>query len=229
MQGSSSSAARGLRAIVIGGTGAIGHCLVNELLESSAWTKVTLISRRKADCFAQSDKLNEVVINMDEMDKHAEDFAEHDVGFSCLGTTRKDAGSAEAFRKVDLDYVLSFARLCKDNGVSDFHAVSSAGANSKSWFLYMRTKGEMEDGIKALKFRHTSIYQPGLLARGDKARTVEKLASWVSPSIPVETVGRAIRIQAEQMYPTEDTSEDSKETPSICVLGNKQMYKLVKD
>ncbi|KAG3243573.1 hypothetical protein PI124_g11614 [Phytophthora idaei] len=33
--------------------------------------------------------------------------------FSCLDTTRKDDGSAEAFRKVDLEYVAKFAEVPK--------------------------------------------------------------------------------------------------------------------
>ncbi|KAG6950557.1 hypothetical protein JG688_00014105, partial [Phytophthora aleatoria] len=36
-----------------------------------------------------------------------------DAAFSCLGTTRKDAGSAEAFRKMDLGNVTKFAEVSK--------------------------------------------------------------------------------------------------------------------
>ncbi|MGL4469967.1 MAG: NAD-dependent epimerase/dehydratase family protein, partial [Aeromonas hydrophila] len=39
-----------------------------------------------------------------------------DLAFCCLGTTRKEAGSAEAFRRVDLDYVLAFAELARRHG-----------------------------------------------------------------------------------------------------------------
>lgn len=64
--------------------------------------------------------------------------------FCCLGTTRKAAGSAEAFRKVDLDIVVSFAKLCLLHAhARHFAMVSSYGANANSWFLYMQTKGEV--------------------------------------------------------------------------------------
>ncbi len=46
-------------------------------------------------------------------------------------------------QKVDFDYVVKFARLAKEQNIDNFHLVSSAGANSKSWFLYMKTKGEV--------------------------------------------------------------------------------------
>jgi len=39
--------------------------------------------------------LEQVVINMDEMADHASRFKDHDVAFNCVGTTRRDAGSAE--------------------------------------------------------------------------------------------------------------------------------------
>ena len=35
------------------------------------------------------------------------------VAFCCLGTTLKQAGSQQAFRQVDFDYVLAFARAAR--------------------------------------------------------------------------------------------------------------------
>lgn len=49
------------------------------------------------DMLIDKDKLEQVVINMDEMADHAEAFKEHDVAFNCVGTTRSDAGSAEVY------------------------------------------------------------------------------------------------------------------------------------
>jgi len=44
------------------------------------------------------------------------------------------------FYRVDHDYVVNSARLAKDGGCSQFHVVSSVGANKDSSFLYNRTK-----------------------------------------------------------------------------------------
>ena len=76
-----------------------------------------------------------------------------DDAFCCLGTTRKDAGSAEAFRRVDFDYVVAFARLAKRAGARRFMLVSSLGASPNSRFLYPRTKGECEAAISAIGLR----------------------------------------------------------------------------
>jgi hypothetical protein len=60
------------------------------------------------------------------------------------------AGSAEAFKKVDHDYVAAGARLAKAAGVPHFSLVSAQGANHKCpandfalfhALLYTRTKG----------------------------------------------------------------------------------------
>ncbi len=61
-----------------------------------------------------------------------------DIAFCCLGTTRKQAGSDDAFRRVDHDYVLAFAKLARRHGCQRLIVVSSLGANPRSPALYPR-------------------------------------------------------------------------------------------
>src|SRR5476651_1604742 len=70
-----------------------------------------------------------------------------DLFFSCLGTTRKQAGSAKAFRAVDLDLVVSSAKAARRHGAKHCLVISANGANPHSRFLYNRTKGEMEQAL----------------------------------------------------------------------------------
>lgn len=56
-------------------------------------------------------------------------------------------------------------------------------ANKDSWFLYPQTKGEVEENIKKLEFERTSIFRPGLINRGELARTVESIAGYLLPSV----------------------------------------------
>lgn len=138
-----------------------------------------------------SDKIEEVVINMDEMESIKDKFTGMDIAFCCLGTTKADAGSDSAFIKVDHDYVVTFARLAKESGVEHFHVVSSIGAKHNSWFLYMRTKGLMEKHCAELNFKETIIYRPGALKRSNPRR-FEKLGQYFMSSIEVFEVGRAM-------------------------------------
>lgn len=88
--------------------------------------------------------------------------------FCCLGTTIKVAGSQSAFRAVDFDAVVAFARAAVAAGVTHFAVVSSLGASPRSRNFYSRTKGEMEDELARIGFRHLVIARPSLLA-GNRA------------------------------------------------------------
>jgi oxidoreductase len=63
--------------------------------------------------------------------------------FYCLGSTRKDAGSAAEFVKIDYGYLEQIAPICKEAGIHHFSLVSSQGASASSPFLYMQTKGKV--------------------------------------------------------------------------------------
>lgn len=130
-----------------------------------------------------------------------EAFQRHHLVAMCLGTTRKDAGSAEAFRRCDFDYVTAFATTVRDaaaslgnnNVLQCFSQVSSQGADAKSWFLYMRTKGEADDFVsQAGLFPRVVLLRPGLLGRGEKARTVESIVSCFVTPMPVRSVAVAM-------------------------------------
>jgi len=124
-----------------------------------------------------------------------------------LGTTRRAAGSEEAFRAVDQHLVLASAQAAKVAGARQCIAVSSVGANARSGNFYLRVKGELEDALTELGFGRLDILRPGLL-RGERAerRPAERLAMAASPlldrflhgparryrSIPIETVAAAI-------------------------------------
>ncbi|KAG2959416.1 hypothetical protein PC118_g23031 [Phytophthora cactorum] len=51
-----------------------------------------------------------------------------DAAFWCMGTTRKDAGSADTFRK-DLEYVIKSAEVSKAADVPYMDLLTSQGAN----------------------------------------------------------------------------------------------------
>ncbi|PRP77284.1 hypothetical protein PROFUN_14353 [Planoprotostelium fungivorum] len=185
-------AAEGISAIVMGGSGAVGKELLASLIRSPRYKSITSIGRRQIDLDDSSSKVKQVVVDVSKLSEHKDVFNSHDVAFCTFGTTRKDAGSAAAFQRIDRDYVLDFARLAKEAGIKNMHYVSSMGANKNSWFLYPKTKGEIEESLKEMEFDRLIIYRPGFLNRGGAARTVEKIAQFVMPSIPVSVVGAAI-------------------------------------
>lgn len=171
-----------MKAVVIGGSGATGKFLVEELLTSSQYDEVVLLLRKVS--FPEHPKLKQVVIDFDKLN---EVEIKADVAFSCLGTTLKAAGSKEAQWKVDVDYQLNFAKSAKAQGVTHFVLVSAINANSKSNVFYSKLKGVLEEAIISLDFKHTYIFKPSILIRPDSKRLGEKIGS--SISVFLEKIG----------------------------------------
>jgi uncharacterized protein YbjT (DUF2867 family) len=137
--------------------------------------------------------------------------------FCCLGTTIKVAASQAAFRAVDFDAVLAFARATRAAGVRRFAVVSALGANPRSGTFYNRVKGEMEAALGGVGFEQLVILRPSLLAGnrsalGQPERLGEKLAlaltAPLAPLIPrawrpvaAATVARAMRLAVAQDRP----------------------------
>lgn len=103
-----------------------------------------------------------------------------------LGTTMKQAGSREAFRTVDHDYVLAVARGALAGGARHFVLVSALGADPASPFFYNRVKGEVEQAVLALGYRGVTILRPSLLlgARGEfrLGEAIAKRFAWLTPA-----------------------------------------------
>ncbi len=157
-------------ALLAGGTGLVGrHCLPL-LLER--YERVVALGRRLA--LPAHERLAEHVVDFERLGKHAE-LVQGDDLFCCLGTTIKAAGSQEAFRRVDHDYVVELARLASEQGVRRFFLVSALGADSGSRVFYNRVKGEVEEAVGALPFSAVHIVRPSLLlGERDESRPAER-------------------------------------------------------
>ena len=100
------------------------------------------------------------------------------------------AGSKDAFRRVDHDYVLQAATLARNAGTTVFALNSSLGAGVDAGSFYLRVKGETERDLGALGFTSLTCVRPSLLDGGPRPdrRPAESaalmLARWLRPLIP---------------------------------------------
>lgn len=161
-------------AIVIGGTGLVGSCLINELLTNDNYNEVKSFVRKPTGL--NHSKLSEHLIDFENLEKYKELFSGNDL-FICLGTTIKKAGSITNMEKIDRDYPIQIAQICLKNGVRGVAVVSSVGAKKNSKNYYLRIKGEMEDGIIALSYKNTAILRPSLLLGNRKEKRFAELMS----------------------------------------------------
>ncbi|MBU3101276.1 MULTISPECIES: NAD-dependent epimerase/dehydratase family protein [Clostridium] len=169
-------------ALVVGATGLVGGSLVNVLLEAPEYEKVIVWVRKSTGI--NNKKLEEKIINFELLDTYKlEDTVNHI--FCCLGTTIKKAKSKEAFKKVDLEYIVSLALKVKENDVSQFLVISAMGSDIKSTVFYNKVKGQMEAALSNLGLRGLKIFRPSLLL-GDRTefRFGEKAAEVVSKCMP---------------------------------------------
>ena len=90
-----------------------------------------------------------------------------DIVFCCLGTTRKMAGSKEAFVHVDYTLVVDSAIAGQRLGAKHMLAVSAHGASVSSPFFYRRVKGEMEHALRQQNWPRLTLIRPSLLL-GDR-------------------------------------------------------------
>jgi len=173
-------------ALLAGATGLIGSHVLPLLLASDRYSKVTVVGRRELPL--SHPKLTQVITDLDRLELVREQLAADDV-YCCLGTTMAQAGSKEAFYKVDFGYVVTLAALTSAPG-AQFLVVSSLNPDPKSLFYYSRVKGEMEAAVRKLGFWAVHIFRPSLLlGRREKVRTGEQVASVVMAALRPLLVG----------------------------------------
>ena len=90
-------------------------------------------------------------------------LAGHDCAICTLGVAQPPEMSRDEFVRIDKDAVIAFATACKHAGVRHFELLGAAGANARSASFYLRTKGELEDGLKALNFERLSLFEPSMI------------------------------------------------------------------
>ncbi|MEK6649800.1 MAG: oxidoreductase [Bacteroidota bacterium] len=147
-------------ALILGSSGLVGSHVLTMLLDSPHYAQVHSLVRRSSG--ATHPKLHEVVVDFDRISEAGDAVRGNDV-FCCLGTTIRVAGSHEAFKKVDLTYVVETAGAALRAGATRFFVVSSLGANPTSSVFYNRTKGEMEATVSRMPFLSVGILRPSLL------------------------------------------------------------------
>ncbi|MFT5833328.1 MAG: hypothetical protein ACI97N_000955 [Cognaticolwellia sp.] len=147
-------------ALLFGATGLVGNYCLKELLESPLYSTIKVFNRRKMEI--NHPKIKEYLVDFNDIETYADWIVGDDV-FCCLGTTRKKAGSKEAFSKVDYTYVLELAKIAAKNRANQFLLVSSMGADKDSMIFYSQVKGKIEDAIQNLEYWSVHIFRPSLL------------------------------------------------------------------
>jgi len=175
-------------ALLAGASGLVGQALVKAWATQGTGTTLHLLVRRPLSEPGTACQVHVVDFNALPALPAARE------AYCCLGTTIKVAGSQDAFRAVDHDAVLAFARAARAAGVQRLAVVSALGANPRSPNFYSRVKGETEAALVSLGFTSLVIARPSLLL-GDRAALGQ-------PERRGELIGQAITRRIGGLIPS---------------------------
>ena len=180
--------------LLAGASGFVGGLALTQLLDAPDIGRVFAVTRRPLG--REHPRLANRIVSFEQMESQLKGFTCH-AAVCALGTTIRQAGSEQAFRQVDIDAVLAFARTAKAAQAQRFVVVSSAGADKTSKHFYLRTKGEMEEALQGLGFVSLDILEPGLLLgwRGE-IRPLELLGSMFMPLVNPFLTGKREPLRA---------------------------------
>lgn len=159
------------RVLITGATGLVGRHLVRQLNSDARVSQIIAATRHPLSAM-------EKVVNLRDpqlIDALGTINQPIDIVFCCLGSTRREAGSKEAFILSDYTLVVDTAIAGQRLGAKHMLVVSALGANAHSPFFYSRVKGEMEQALIAQAWPRLTIARPSMLLGARETRRFNEL------------------------------------------------------
>ncbi len=169
-----------LTAVVLGSTGLTGSLLLEQLLADNDFKLIRILVRKTVKMVHP--KLEQVIVDFDDINDYADKLGEGDIIFCCVGTTQKKVKNDKiAYEKVDYDIPVNGARIGIHKNFKKFLIVSSIGANEQSSNFYLSLKGKTENAIAEIPFESIAIFRPSLLlGKRNEYRFGEKIARGIA-------------------------------------------------
>ena len=170
-----------MQAVLFGGTGLTGGCILDLLNNDSDFKSIIVVSRKTLT--HSSNKISNKVIDFSNPFEIESCIKKDSIVFSCIGTTQAQVkGDKKKYRAIDFDITLNIAHACKKLNAKKFLFISSGGANSSSSNFYLKLKGEIEDAVMKVKNNSLFILKPSLLlGRRNNSRFIENIGQIIMP------------------------------------------------
>jgi len=194
--------------VMMGASGAVGGHVARTLNEMPEVARMTLLGRRELADFDR-DKIDQEVIDVFDIASYESTLPGHEIAICTLGVGEPSKVSRDDFVRIDKTAVFDFASACRRAGVRHFQLLGSVGSDPRSRSFYLRTKGELEEGLRALAFDRLSLFRPSMiLTPANRYGFTQGLALAVWPrlnpilvarlrkyrGIAVDALGRAIAL-----------------------------------
>ena len=170
-----------MQAVLFGGTGLTGGCILDLLNNDSDFKSIIVVSRKTFT--HSSNKISNMVIDFSDPVEIERCIKKDSIVFSCIGTTQAQVkGDKKKYREIDFDITLNIANACKKLSAKKFLFISSGGANSSSSNFYLKLKGEIEDAVIKTKNNSIFILKPSLLlGKRNNSRFMENIGQIIMP------------------------------------------------
>lgn len=197
--------------VMLGASGAVGGAALRRLLAMPEVTRVTLLNRRAMDAGAGAAKVVQHVVDVGEPESYRAHLAGHEAAICTLGVGEPSKTPRAEFTRVDHDMPLAFGAACRAAGARRFTLLSSVGASAGSRVFYLRSKGELEDGLRGLGFAGLGLFHPSMILTpsnryGASQAVALTVWPWLTPllagplrkyrGVRVEQLGAAVAVQA---------------------------------
>ena len=146
----------------VGATGAVGGQVARTLATMSDVERITLLGRRPLEGLT-AENVSQSVVDIFDPASYRDVLGGHQKAICTLGVGQPSKVSRADFVRIDKTAVLAFASACRDSGVRHFELLGSVGADPRSRSFYLRTKGELEEGLMALDFERLSLFRPSMI------------------------------------------------------------------
>ncbi|MDI2128503.1 epimerase [Yinghuangia seranimata] len=161
-----------MNVLLFGTSGMVGQGVLRECLLDDRVASVVAVGR--APLGLSDTKLREIVhTDFTDFSAVADEFADVDACFFCLGVTSAGKGEEE-YRHITYDFTLAAARALPDDPGLTFVYVSGEGTDSseRGRQMWARVKGRTENALLAMPF-HAYMFRPGfiLAKHGEQSRT----------------------------------------------------------
>lgn len=206
-----------MKVMLVGATGLVGGQVLQQLLDDARCDAVIAPTRRP---LTHADPaLHNPVVDFERLPVDAPWWAV-DAVICALGSTIKQAGSREAFARIDHDYPLQVATLAQAHGAHAFVLNSAMGADAGARIFYNQVKGRLEQDLRGLGYPSLTLVRPGLIG-GERSerRTGEHLGSLVLGALgPV--LPKAWRINPAQNIAAAMVAAALAPHPGVHIVGS---------
>jgi len=173
---------------VAGASGLIGRSLVEQLCNSEDYGQVVAFVRPSAKQTTTHPKLSYFVCDWAQLiedETFQAPTVTVDALYCALGSTTKKTPDKNAYRRIDIDYPVAFAKLGLKHNARFYGVVSAHGADGRLPSFYLGMKKDMEAQLIALAYDSLSIARPSLLlGEREEFRLGERASEWVCKHLP---------------------------------------------